>query len=227
LIIRLPDNQAVTSFGRAQMFRMKDQLYKLIIHDANRLCYKNCLEYFSEKAAVLDVGIGNGIMIRNFHSLIKDKALRITGIDINKSYLNSCSNLIKAYNLDAYLKIYHEPVEVFAPPRNGYFDYIFFSMSFMLLDNQPLVLARVKRWLKPEGRIVFFQTMFKESARFIDFIKPRLKYVTTIDFGRATYEKEFFDLLRDKGLRIIEDRLLKREWFGGEYRIVVASFHED
>ncbi|HPQ60273.1 MAG TPA: hypothetical protein PLR43_02005, partial [Syntrophales bacterium] len=51
----------------------------------------------------------------------------------------------------------------------------------------------------------------------------RLKYVTTIDFGRVTYEKDFFKLLRGRDLAVLEDRLLKREWFQGEYRLIVAG----
>jgi hypothetical protein len=57
----------------------------------------------------------------------------------------------------------------------------------------------------------------------MEFIKPKLKYVTTVDFGRVTYDESFFDLLRKKKLNIDEDRLIKREWFKGEYRLIISS----
>ena len=76
---------------------MKNQLYKLIIDSVTNYCYKNCLEYFTPDSTILDVGIGNGVMLKNYHMLIKDKTLKITGIDINKSYLNHCDSLINKW----------------------------------------------------------------------------------------------------------------------------------
>jgi len=201
---------------------MRNQLYKFIIKDVTNYCYQNSLNYFPTDSTILDVGIGNGIMMKNFHSLIKSKRLQITGIDINQSYLNHCECLIRTYHLENFIEIHLEPVETYEPRRNGYFDFILFSMSFMLFDNQQMVLDRVKNWLKPGGKIVFFQTMFKKRFRSIEFIKPRLKYITTIDFGQLIYEKDFFALLNENDLVIVEDRLIKREWFKGEYRMIVT-----
>jgi alpha-N-acetylglucosaminidase len=95
-------------------------------------------------------------------------------------------------------------------------------MSFMLFKDQQLVLDQAKNWLKPGGKIVFFQTMFREKSLLIDFIKPKLKYLTTIDFGKVTYENDFFALLNAKNLSISEDRMIKREWFNGEYRMIAT-----
>ncbi len=201
---------------------MKNQLYKFIIKDVTNYCYKNSLNYFPSNSTVLDVGIGNGIMIKNYHSLIKSKELQITGIDINKSYLNHCDCLIRTYRLEPYVEIFFESVETYEPQKKEHFDFILFSMSFMLFDNQQLVLDRIKDWLKPGGKIVFFQTMFKERLRSMEFIKPKLKYITTIDFGELIYEDAFFALLNEKKLTILEDRLIKKEWFKGEYRMIVT-----
>ncbi len=202
---------------------MKNSLYKLIINGVTGLCYENCLGFFPRNSTVLDVGIGNGIMLEHYHSLIKSKELKIVGIDINKSYLNHCDHLIRNFGLDSYVEIYHESIESYEPSQRESFDCILFSMSFMLFNNQQLVLDRIKKWLKPTGKIVFFQTMFSEKSRLIEFIKPKLKYLTTIDFGRVTYEKDFFNLLNEKRMSIIEDRRLKKEWFRGEYRMIITS----
>ena len=129
----------------------------MIIHDATDHCYRNCLEYFSSNAFILDVGIGNGQMLKTYHPLIKRKGLRITGLDINKSYLNHCDGLIHDYGLTDHITICHQPVEAYEPEKKRFFDFILFSMSFMLLNDQKTVLGRVKEWLKPNGRIVFFE----------------------------------------------------------------------
>jgi alpha-N-acetylglucosaminidase len=202
---------------------MINYLYKLIIDDVTHLCYQNCLEHFSPGSRILDVGIGNGIMINRHHRLIRSKGLDITGIDINPAYLRHCRSLIRRWDLSGQIRVLHSPVEAYVPPRQGCFDYILFSMSFMLLSDQHLVLDRIRPWLTDHGEVVFFQTMFKDRSPMLEFIKPRLKYLTTVDFGRVTYESDFFCLLGEKDLSIAEDRMLKKEWFKGEYRLIIST----
>jgi len=202
---------------------MRNYLYKLIIYSVTDLCYSNCLNYFPAGSCILDVGIGNGMMLRDYHSLIRSKNLSIIGIDINKDYLRHCSRLIKDCRLENNIRIFHQGVEFYEPPQDCYFDFILFSMSFMLFPDQEMVLNRVRRWLKPGGKILFFQTMFRDRSVFMEFIKPKLKYFTTVDFGRVTYDDGFFNLLGKNRLTIEEDRLIKREWFKGEYRLIISS----
>lgn len=202
---------------------MRNWLYQLLINRITNECYRNSLDYFSNGSTILDVGIGNGIMIETFHSLIKSKRLRITGIDIDGDYLRHCRKLIKKYQLEDYIEVYHGSVESYDPVNKRCFDFVLFSISFMLLSDQQLVLDRIKDWLKPGGEIVFVQTMYKERARLVDIIKPKLKYLTTIDFGKATYERDFFALLNENGLAVREDRVLRKEWFNSQCRMIVAT----
>lgn len=202
---------------------MRNILYNLLIEGVTEHCYENCLNYFPDHSEVLDVGIGNGVMLKKFHSLIKTKGLKITGIDINKSYIKHCDYLIRAYQLEDHIEISYESVESYEPHENKSFDFILFSMSFMLFKDKQLVLDRIKDYIKPGGKIVFFQTIFKERFRLMEFIKPKLKYITTIDFGKVTYEKDFLDLLNKNRMSILQDQLIKKEWFKGEYRMIIAS----
>ena len=202
---------------------MKNYIYNLIINDLTNYCYKNCLNYFPDQAVVLDVGIGNGAMMKNYHSLIKSKELKITGIDINRHYLNHCQCLIEKYGLEKNVEIYCTPVEKYDPVRMECFDFILFSMSFMLFREPCGVLDRIKGWLKPGGEIVFFQTMYTDKFPLMEFIKPRLKYITTVDFGRILYKKDFLKTLQSQQLTVVEDRLIKKEWFKGEYRMLTAT----
>ncbi|HDP26105.1 MAG TPA: class I SAM-dependent methyltransferase [Deltaproteobacteria bacterium] len=202
---------------------MRNYLYSLLIDDVTYLCYWNSLDFFPPHAKILDVGIGNGIMIEKFHDIIREKDLKITGIDINRSYLTHCSGLIREWGLEKNIEIFHAPVEHFQPPEDGYYDFILFSMSFMLFRDQGIVLDRTRTWIKPGGRILFFQTMFRTRSILLELIKPKLKYFTTIDFGRVTYERDFFALLKEKDLQIVEDRLIRKEWFKGEYRLFITT----
>jgi SAM-dependent methyltransferase len=209
---------------KEKFYLLMNHVYSLLIRAATTYCYKNCLECIPDNSSVLDVGIGNGIMLENYHGIIKGKGLRITGIDTNKIYLAHCGSLIAAYGLENNVEIYHKPVETYEPPRKECFDCILFSMSFMLFGDQGLVLDRIKQWLKPGGKIIFFQAMFDRQYWFIDFVKPYLKYMTTVDFGKAVYEKDFFALLNEKDLAISEYRFIKKEWHKGKYHMIDTSF---
>jgi ubiquinone/menaquinone biosynthesis C-methylase UbiE len=203
---------------------MRNWVYNLLINRATHACYGNCLDYFPAGSRILDVGIGNGFMIEEFHPLIHAKELHITGIDIDAGYLRHCQSLIERYGLVDCMDLCLGSVESFDFGAERCFDFVLFSMSFMLLDDQRAVLRRVRHWLRPGGEIVFVQAMFKKKSRLADLVKPRLKYLTTVDFGRATYEAEFFTLLRESDLSVQDDRLLVREPLRSECRMIVASW---
>jgi alpha-N-acetylglucosaminidase len=202
---------------------MLNLLYNLLIGDVNELCYRNGLACFPDHSAILDVGIGNGAMLERHHALIRSKDLRITGIDTNGRYLSHCRKLIRRHRIGDRVDVRHVSVESYRPPPGSRFDFVFFSMSFMLFADQAFVLERVKPWLKPGGCVLFFQTIFRDPSPLLEIVKPHLKYVTTVDFGKVTYERDFFRLLEERGLAIREDRLLKRKWFRGEYRLIAAA----
>lgn len=206
---------------------MKNWLYRLLVNRTTNECYRNALGYFPSGSRILDVGIGNGIMIKTFHPLIQSKGLKITGIDIDPDYLRHCRKLVRRHGLEDHIEVHQGSVESYQPGETPCFDFVLFSMSFMLLDDQQSVLCRVKDWLKPGGEIVFVQAMFKRRSRLIDVIKPKLKYLTTVDFGMATYEADFSTLLSGSRLSVKEDRLLKGEWFHGQCRMIVASVPQE
>jgi alpha-N-acetylglucosaminidase len=201
---------------------MRNTLYNLFIRDATLLCYRNCLDYVKEGSRLLDVGIGNGAMIQEFHGTIRSKGLSITGIDINRCYLDHCEGQIRRCGLEGHIRIHHVPVEAYEPPGPAWFDYVLFSMSFMLMNDQVQILERIKPWIRPDGRILFFQTMFRKRSPLIDLVKPRLKYLTTVEFGKAVYEDDFFGLLERERVRVEKDMVVDRKWFGGQYRFIVC-----
>lgn len=201
---------------------MRNKLYQWVIGDATGWCYRSCLDYFSNGTTILDVGIGNGVMVKDYHLAIKEKNLNIIGLDIDSTYLHHCMELLKDYDLSDQIKVYKKAVEDFSPEENGSFDFVLFSMSFMLLEDQGGVLKRVSEWLKPEGEVIFFQTMFKSRNRLLEEIKPRLKHLTTVEFGEVTYDDDFYALLERNGYNVKMDKCVKKTWYNGTYRLIAA-----
>lgn len=204
---------------------LKDKVYDILVGSATELCYEAAFSYIPDKATVLDVGIGSGLMIRKYHSIIRAKDLRITGIDIDHQSLENCGRRIREYRLEGHIKLYRDSINTFRPPGRKPFDFVFFSMSFMLLKDQASVLQRVKNWMPPHGETLFFQTMYRQKSHIMDFIKPRLKYVTGIEFGPALYEDDFYEVLNETDFSIKENRLIQKKWFKGDYRLYAAVNH--
>jgi hypothetical protein len=77
------------------------------------------------------------------------------------------------------------------------FDVIIFGSSFMLMPNQQkaLEIAKSKKdfnldSLNIDGKIYFLLTIYQQKSllnNIMDYLKPYLKYLTTVDFGKVTY----------------------------------------
>lgn len=77
-------------------------------------------------------------------------------------------------------------------------------------------LELAKTLLNENGRIIFILTLQpaqKKKAYFsklIEYWKPKMKYLITIDFGEITYEDDFELLLREARLKtVFKERLQK------------------
>ena len=64
--------------------------------------------------------------------------------------------------------------------------------------------------------------MFKSRNKLLEEIKPRLKHLTTIEFGEVTYDQDFYDLLERLNFKVDMDRRIKKTWYKGTYRLIAA-----
>lgn len=73
----------------------------------------------------------------------------------------------------------------------------------MIMPDRIRALRIAKQRLSKGGSIFFLLTLepYKNyKTVIIEKIKPYLKYITTIEFGSITYEKDFELMLREEGL---------------------------
>ena len=147
---------------------------------------------------ILDVGTGTGEAL---YSIIDrfPKDTQVVAIDIDKNYIKKATERMKdKRNVRVRLQDFYELAD-----SKEKFDCICFSSSFMLMPDTQRALDIAKSMLNPGGKIFFLMTLYAKKKKFIEKIKPYLKYYTTIDFGNITYEWEFEDLLTGKGLNIL------------------------
>lgn len=170
------------------------------------------LFYYSIKklevnSRVLDFGCGNGICYSN--QLVKDiiikNNLKIQGIDIDKVYISKCLQRIKKENLESNINIQLQDVFKYKVEETDRFDYIILSESAPLLNEELLkniVQHMIKYLLKENGKIIFINNLTDKYTPTMEKIKPLLKYVSMIDFGRILTKKEFSELSKELKLNV-------------------------
>ncbi len=180
-------------------------IYDTLILKLTSRWYAEVLSRVPEGAAMLDVGIGTaGALLANAE-LVERKRLRVVGIDIDADYVARARRRMEEASLAATVRL-----ESVYDHRGGPYDAVYFSGSFMLLPEPERALRHACTLLSPSGRIFFTQTFQTRPSRWMEMLKPMLKRVTSIDFGRVTYEDSFRAQLRDAGLELEEFTALAR-----------------
>lgn len=154
-------------------------------------------------------------------SIVKEKQLQVTGVDIDQGYCERCVQVLREADLSASCSVIHASIDDFVGDI-GPFDTIYFSASLMLMPDVVKCLRHVETMLRRGGSICFTQTFEKQQNRFMEFMKPLLKFITTIDFGSVTYFDIFEKCLRDADLEIIDNVLLQDKG-AREFRLVIAQ----
>jgi SAM-dependent methyltransferase len=181
--------------------RARAKIYDAAIVGLTAGWYREVLERLPAGARLLDVGIGTGSALLANAGLLAGRDIRVTGVDIDAAYIERCRRAVAERNLAARI----EPrLESVYDHRGGPYEAAYFSASFMLLPDPPRALHHVRTLLVPGARIYFTQTFEHERSRAVEVLKPLLKLVTTIDFGRVTYEPEFRRALAAGGVAIEE-----------------------
>lgn len=172
-------------------------IYDAAIVGMTAAWYRAVLDRVPSQCRLLDVGIGTGSALLANAAVIAAKQLRITGVDIDAAYIDRCRDTIARRALADRIDARHESVY---EHRGGPYDAVYFSASFMLLPDAPAALRHVCALLTTTGRIYFTQTFEHRRSPAMERVKPLLRAVTTIDFGRVTYEHEFRRALTDGGV---------------------------
>ena len=99
-------------------------------------------------------------------------------------------------------------VNIDTEPLN-YFDAAYFSGSISLLPDPPKALQAVASVVKPGGLIYITQTYQRKNIPFLAYIKPLMKFCTSIDFGQLIFVNDVEELLwNGSGLEVIEHKVI-------------------
>ena len=141
---------------------------------------------------MIDIGTGTGLPLKKF--METSTADRVLAIDINTSYVKTATERFKD---DKRVEVrYMNFMDVDSDFKEK-FDVIYFGFSFMLMPDKPLALKKAAQLLKPNGKIFLFLTLYNKKNSVVEFFKPKMRYITSIDFGETMYASEVYFILLD------------------------------
>lgn len=187
--------------GGSAINRMRARIYDTVIVHMTAAWYRAVLERLPAHCRLLDVGIGTASALLANADLIAAKDLSVTGVDIDAAYVERGKQAVEQHGFAERIAVRLESIY---DHRGGPYDAAYFSGSFMLLPDPPGALRHVAALLRPGGRMYFTQTFERARSPLLEVLKPLLRVVTTIDFGRVTYEDDFRRALTAGGLELEE-----------------------
>jgi ubiquinone/menaquinone biosynthesis C-methylase UbiE len=197
-------------------------VYDRVIAGMTATWYREVLTRLPHGARLLDVGIGTGAALARCADLVRAKDLTVVVLDIDRDYLARCRAALERAGLTGRVtpvlgSVYDH--------RGGPYDAVYFSASLMLLPDPAAAIAHVASLLAPGGRLFATQTFHHRRNALLEWAKPLAQHVTTIHFGRVTYEHEFRKAFADAGVEI-EELTTMRGTSHSSYRLAVARVPE-
>lgn len=180
---------------------LRGWLYDRLVAGMTTDWYREVLGRLPRGARVLDVGIGTGAALARCADLVRDKDLRVVGLDIDADYLERCHREVDRAGLTGYVRPVLSSVY---DHDGGPYEAVYFSASLMLLPDPVAAIVHVAAQLAPGGKIFATQTFQRRRSRLMERAKPMMRHVTTIQFGRVTYEDEFRATLDAAGVELVE-----------------------
>lgn len=183
------------------MAAVRGWIYDRLIAGMTADWYRTVLGRLPDGARMLDVGIGTGAALARCADLVRTKDLHVVGLDIDAGYLARCRSEVTRAGLAGYV----EPVlSSVYDHRGGPYDAGYFSASLMLLPDPAAAIAHVAGQLTPGGLLFSTQTFHHHRSALLEWGKPLVRYVTTVEFGRITYEDEFRAAFVAAGIELVE-----------------------
>jgi len=112
---------------------------------------------------------------------------------------------LKKEKMEEFITVDHISFYDYKPPCP--FDGVYFSASLMLMPDPVDALMKAYDMLAEDGRIYCTQTFEEKKNKFMEKLKPLIKFFLTIDFGQVTYVKDFEKTV-DKANLKIEDNII-------------------
>jgi len=159
--------------------------------------YDKILESLPDGATILDVGCGDGIYFTNPEVLkkIRKKNLKIACIDIDAGAVKICNKRIKSARIDELVSA----TAISLTEVHEKYDYILFMESFPVMPIDLFTKLLQHALTLAKKKVMMYHNLAKDEGFGLSIkrtLKPLIKYITLVDFGRLTTITEMKAILK-------------------------------
>ena len=229
-------NKIMISSSIQTVRRLPATIYDSMIISMTSVWYRSVLSELKVGDVVLDVGIGTASALITCKDILLEKKISVVGLDYNSHYIEAASEAIEAAGLSdsvsvSCISVYDleglNELRKYLPDDKNKFDVAYFSGSFSLLPDPIDALRAVATVLEPlkiggkndskltddntvRVKVYITQTYQRRVLPMLRYIKPLIKYVTTIDFGQLVTEDEIKELWEREAetLEVIDHQII-------------------
>ena len=158
-------------------------------------------KYGSRPFSLLDVGTATATPLVQLLSTPDLSPRSVLAVDIDEGYLQTATqNLQKFPFAKTRLQDFTTMSREDEPAG---FDQILMGFSYMFMPSRPKTLEQIASLLRPGGQAVLYLTLYTTPTPIKDWLKPKLKYLLSIDMGRALYQHEVIEEIEQSRMKII------------------------
>jgi SAM-dependent methyltransferase len=189
-----------------------DEVYTAFFHPtaspvATPHAFVKILDKMPVGSRVLDLGVGSGVYLEHppVIKLIKQRKLIVDGVDISAPNVDICKERIKKAGLEKQFTAICQDVRTLPAASDGQYDAILFMESFPVMSKALFldIFVKVQRLLKPKTGVNYLYHNLGDEKKLGlatmvigKVMKPTLKLLLGIDFGRLTTKREMDELVK-------------------------------
>ncbi|KAJ9469369.1 hypothetical protein DIPPA_01750 [Diplonema papillatum] len=186
-------------------------IYDAIIVKMTARWYEVVLGKLPHGAVIADIGIGTASALIANKKILVAKDIKVIGFDYDASYIRAAKAAVSSHGLEDHVQLHCLSIyDDYLLERKNEFDATYFSGSFSLLPDPLRALEVAAHITRAGGHIYITQTYQKAYIPGFAAMKPLLKYLTTIDFGQLTYEKDIERILSESGMPVLHNAVIPK-----------------
>jgi len=191
---------------------IKNNIYNFFIANYTQKLYKDVLSNLPANSTILDVGIGNGYSLCQNHTIVKQKNIKIDGVDINEIDIKNAQQNINLFNLNNNINV--ECKDIFTINSKNY-DYIYFSNSYAVIPNIDEMINHCRQnLLKRNGEIIISTTLADKYDHSKNYLKSNIKNIPFFfDLGRLVILSDFVNNMALHNFTIERMNNIYNFWF--------------
>lgn len=193
--------------------KLRDRLYDHFLGNRIGNCstsvlYGKVIDCLPDNCKILDVGFGNGSCVMDNLDKIKEKNIKIDGIDIDKGYITAANSKISEANAQSWVTA--TEMNMLDIDNSFKWDFILFSESYPVIPRGLMseLMIKARNLTNRNDGILFMHNLCDHPTKIGNFLKNASKFIIMVDFGRYTSMKDFEEHIDECGLAISEKKVL-------------------